>query len=85
MQRTQNALLARLARVSPTAAFLMVLVLMLIGLFVPGVVGGVVLLLLAAGLGALLMTTWPVQPPRTRVLRLLILGLLTLVAVAKIL
>lgn len=85
MQRTQRALLARLARVNPTAAFLVMLVLVLIGLFAPGVVGGAVLLALAVGLAALMATTWPVQPPRIRVLRLLALGLLALIAVAKIL
>ncbi len=85
MQRTQSPLLARLARVNPTAVFLAALALMLLGLFAPGIIGGALLLLLAAVLVALLMTTWPVQPPATRVVRLLMLTLLVAAALAKIL
>ncbi|BCB79319.1 hypothetical protein ACFQ1L_10895 [Phytohabitans flavus] len=40
---------ARLARINPTAAFLGALVVVLIGLFAPGVIGGAVLLALAGG------------------------------------
>jgi hypothetical protein len=84
MQPTQNRWLVRLARINPTAAFLTALALVLLGLFAPGLVGGAVLLALAAGLTALLVATWPVQPPHTRVLRLVILTALTAVALAKI-
>jgi hypothetical protein len=84
MQRTQNPWLARLARTNPTAAFLGALALVLVGLFAPGPIGGVVLLALTAGLATLLVTTWPVQPPHTRVLRLMILTALTAVALSKI-
>jgi hypothetical protein len=76
--------LARLARVHPTGAFLGSLVLALVGLFVPGIVGGVVLLALAGGLAALLVTTWPVQAPATRALRLVILTVLFAIALSKI-
>ncbi|WP_422773752.1 DUF6703 family protein [Plantactinospora sp. WMMC1484] len=85
MQRTQSVLLTRLARVNPTAAFLGALVLVLVALFAPGIVGGALLLLLAAGLAALLVTTWPVQRTATRTLRLLILTLLVAAALMKIL
>jgi hypothetical protein len=85
MQRTQSPLLARLARANPTAAFLLTLVLVLVALFTPGVIGGVLLLALAAALVALLRTTWPVQPPATRVIRLVMLTLLVAVALAKLL
>lgn len=84
MQPTQNRLLARLARVNPTAAFLAALALILTGLFAPGFIGGVVLLALAAGLITLLMLTWPVQPPRTRALRLVLLTVLLTIAFTKI-
>ncbi|MDG4789192.1 hypothetical protein O7626_25220 [Micromonospora sp. WMMD1102] len=84
MQRTQSALLTRLARVNPTTMFLAALVLVLLGLFAPGIVGGAVLLALAAGLAALLVTTWPVQRPATRTLRLVILTLLVGAALVKI-
>ncbi|MFY1672592.1 DUF6703 family protein [Plantactinospora sp. WMMB334] len=85
MQRTQSVLLTRLARVNPTAAFLGALALVLVALFAPGIVGGALLLLLAAGLAALLVTTWPVQRPATRMLRLVILTLLVAAALMKIL
>ncbi|MFG1953828.1 hypothetical protein [Micromonospora sp. NPDC048830] len=85
MQRTQSPLLARLARANPTAVFLVTLVLVLVALFTPGVVGGALLLVLAAGLVALLLRTWPVQAPATRVIRLVMLTLLVTVALAKLL
>ncbi|MGI5148217.1 DUF6703 family protein [Plantactinospora sp. CA-294935] len=85
MQRTQSVLLTRLARVNPTGVFLAALVLVLVGLFAPGIVGGALLLALAAGLAALLLTTWPVQRPATRILRLVILTLLVGAALMKIL
>ncbi|MEU5941556.1 DUF6703 family protein [Micromonospora sp. NPDC047548] len=85
MQRTQSPLLVRLARANPTSVFLATLVLVLAALFAPGPVGGVLLLALAAGLSWLLVTTWPVQAPQTRMIRLLMLTLLVAVALAKLL
>jgi len=76
---------ARLARINPTAAFLGALVVVLVGLFAPGVVGGVVLLALAAGMIYLMTRTWPITAPRTRTIRLVMLGLLLLGALFKIL
>ncbi len=74
----------RLGRVSPTVAFVATLVVVLAGLFAPGIIGGAVLLALAAGLIFLTMTTWPVQPPATRTLRLLVLTMLFTAALYKI-
>ncbi|MEV6370539.1 hypothetical protein D7147_17060 [Micromonospora musae] len=85
MQRTQSPLLGRLARVNPTAVFLITLALVLVALFAPGPVGGVLLLALAGGLVALLAKTWPVQAPQTRLIRLLMLTLLVAVALVKLL
>ncbi|HEY0696240.1 MAG TPA: hypothetical protein VGD43_00340 [Micromonospora sp.] len=85
MQRTQSPLLARLARLNPTAVFLATLVVVLIGFFAPGIVGGVLLLVLAGALVALLATTWAVTAPAARALRLLVLTLLITVALVKIL
>lgn len=85
MQRTQSPVLARLARANPTAVFLVTLALVLVAFFAPGVVGGVLLLALAAGLVALMATTWSVQAPQTRLIRLLMLTLLVAVAFAKLL
>jgi hypothetical protein len=78
-----DSLLRRLSRVNPTAAFVAALVVMLGGLFLPGIVGAALLAALALGLALLTYTTWPVQRPSTRVLRLLILALLIAVVVAK--
>jgi hypothetical protein len=75
--------LRRLTRVSPTAAFLGALVLFLAGLFLPGIVGALLLAALATGLGMLTFTTWPVQSPPTRVVRLVLLSLLVAAIVAK--
>ena len=77
-------LLRRLARVNPTRAFLVVLVVMLAGLFLPGIVGAAVLCLLAAALITLTATTWPVQPSRTRAVRVILLGVLILLVISKI-
>lgn len=76
--------LARLARLNRTRVFLVTLVLVLVALFAPAVIGGVLLLVLAAGLAVLLVRTWSVQQPQTRGLRLIILGLLLVLALTKL-
>ena len=76
-------LLRRLSRVSPTAAFLLALVLLLAGLFLPGIIGAALLFLLGAALVALTLTTWPVQSPGVRAVRLVMLALLFAAALAK--
>jgi hypothetical protein len=77
-------LMRRLARVNPIVAFVIALALMLAGLFLPGIVGAALLFLLAGGLAALTFTTWPVQSPTTRTLRLVLLTLLLAAVVAKV-
>jgi hypothetical protein len=77
-------LLRRLARVNPTTAFLVALAVLLAGFIAPGIIGGALLVLLGVALAALTFTTWPVQVPRTRVVRLVLLSLLFGIAVAKI-
>lgn len=76
-------LMRRLARVNPTTAFIVALVLMIAGLFLPGIVGAALLFVLALALAALTYTTWPVQTPSTRVVRLILLTLLVAAVVAK--
>ncbi|HEX8631036.1 MAG TPA: DUF6703 family protein [Catenuloplanes sp.] len=76
---------ARLAAVNPTVAFVLALVVVLAGLFAPGPIGAALLLVLAGGLGALTVTTWPVQEPAARLFRLLILTMVIAVALAKVL
>jgi hypothetical protein len=78
-------LMRRLARVNPARAFLATLVVMLAGLFLPGIVGAAVLCLLAAALITLTVTTWPVQSARTRAVRLILLAVLVLLVLSKIL
>jgi hypothetical protein len=82
--RGTSALFARLSRVNPTGVFLTVLVLVLGGLLLPHPYGGVLLLALAAALAALLTTTWQRGNPQTRVIRVVILGLLVVLAVYRI-
>jgi hypothetical protein len=79
-----NGLLAKLGRVNRTTVFLVALAVMLIALFTPGVLGGILLLVLAAGLGVLLRHTWAGLPAGHRVLRVASIAVLVLVAVTKI-
>ncbi len=48
-----------LSRIHPAPAFAAVLALFVLGIWLGGVAGAAVLLLLAAGAGVLLATTWP--------------------------
>ena len=77
-------LLSRLTRVRPTVAFAVALVVLLAGLFLPGIVGAALLFLLGAALTALTFTTWPVQNGSTRVVRMVLLAALFAVVVAKL-
>ena len=76
-------LLRRLAGVNPTTAFIAALAVFLGGLFLPGIVGSALLFVLALALTALTFTTWPVQSTALRAVRLILLGLLVVAAVAK--
>lgn len=58
--------------------------LLLGGLLATGVLGLVLLLVVAAMLGVLLFLSWPVLLPAARVLRLMTLGLVVASAVAKV-
>ena len=66
-------MLARLSRLNLTTVFLLAGGLVLAGLLLPAPVGGVLLLLVAAGLVAVLSMTWTLTPPRLLVVRLVIL------------
>ncbi len=82
MTRPKNNLFARLARINPTTAFVLALVVVLAGFFLPGIVGAALLFLLGAALAALTFTTWPVQSASNRAVRIVLLILL-LAAVAS--
>jgi hypothetical protein len=77
-------LLRRLASVNPTTAFVVALVVLLAGLFLPGIIGAALLFVLAAVLAALTFTTWPVQSPPVRAVRVTMLVLLFAAVVAKV-
>jgi hypothetical protein len=77
-------LLRRLARVNPTTAFVVALVVLLAGLFLPGIIGAALLFLLGAALVALTFTTWPVQSVGVRALRVTMLVLLFAAVVVKV-
>jgi hypothetical protein len=85
MEVPMTDLLNRLARLNRTAVFLGTLIIGLIGIFLPDLLGAVVLLAVVALMLALLRLTWPVTPAGPRLLRLLILGILTGIALSKIL
>jgi hypothetical protein len=72
-------------RLNPTVVFLVACVLVLVALFVPGAVGGVLLLLVAAVAAALLFGTWQRLPLVGRVARLVVLALLVVMAIKRFL
>ena len=77
-------LLRRVARINPTTAFFVALVVMVGGLFLPGIVGAALLFVLLAGLAALTFTTWPVQTVSSRTARAILLAALIAVIVIKV-
>jgi hypothetical protein len=76
--------LRRLARANRTGVFLAALAVGLLGLFLPGLWGALLLFAVVAGLAYLLRQTWAVTPPPLRVVRLIILAGLIIIALSKI-
>lgn len=68
-------LLAKLPRFVP---FLLVMALLLAGLFFQGLLGGVLLLVLAALLGVLLLFGWPALDGQSRVIRLVVVAVVAI-------
>lgn len=79
-----RGLLDRLSRLNRTTVFLVTLGVMLAALFLPGILGALLLLVLAGAAGWLLTHTWAVLPTSARVLRLAVIGLLVLAAINKL-
>jgi hypothetical protein len=77
-------LLTRLARLDRTKVFLGTLAVGLVGLFLPGVWGALVLYAVVAALAALLAQTWQVTPPGLRIVRVIVLAGLAVIATTKI-
>jgi hypothetical protein len=82
--RGTQVLLARLSQLNPTTVFLATLALVIVGLLLPRLFGGIALLAMAAGLAALLATTWAYGTPRTRIARVVILALLVVLAISRL-
>jgi energy-coupling factor transporter transmembrane protein EcfT len=78
-------LLTRLTRLNPRTVVIATVALFLGVLLLPDPVGGVLILVIVAGLGLLLRQTWPVLAPATRALRLVIIALLVAIALVKLL
>lgn len=73
-----------LARVPPVAAFAAVVALFAAAVLVRGLVGALLLGLLALGIGGLLATTWQVLTASARAVRVLVLTVLVAVAVSML-
>ncbi|HKE64869.1 MAG TPA: DUF6703 family protein [Micromonosporaceae bacterium] len=76
-----NGILQRLAGGGRTGVFLGALAVILVALFLPGWTGAILLFAIVSALGWLLTHTWPVIPPQTRAMRVIVLlGLLAIAA-----
>jgi hypothetical protein len=82
-QQPPDPILYRLARVNRTAAFIGALVVGLAGFFLPGIWGALVLYAVVFALAWLHARTFAVTPPQLRVVRVLLICLLTVVATVK--
>jgi hypothetical protein len=72
-----------LKKLNPTNVFLITLALILLSLFTPGPLGGLLLLAVAGLSGWLLMSTWSRLDPMSRGIRLAILGLIVILAMQR--
>lgn len=79
-----HPVLVRLSRLNRVAVLLATLAFLLVALFCPPVLSGILLLVLAAGLIALAASTWPVQNTPTRVLRIAVIGILIFTALSRL-
>jgi hypothetical protein len=71
-------------RANRTVVFLVAAAYVFAALLIPGIVGAAMLLVLAGVLIFLLLRSWPIHSPRNRRSRLLILGLMIVVAIVKV-
>lgn len=80
-----QVLIVYLARLPRLAVFLGALAVLLAALFLPGVAGAVLLLLIAAALVTLVTVTWSHRTPQFRALQVVVLALLVALAAYKLL
>lgn len=78
------AVLGYLARLPRFVLVLGVLALVLAGLFAPGLIGALLLVLVATLAGWLAWITWSGQPAGTRLLRVLVIAALLVMAASKL-
>ena len=79
------ALLATLARLPRFVLVIAVAAVFVGGLFLPGLTGALLLGVIIALAAWLAWLTWPMQPPGTRLLRIVVIGVLVVGAVSKLL
>lgn len=84
VERRSRPVLVALSALPRWLVLVVALAFVVAGLAIPGVVGGVVLLLFAAMLVWLLVLSWPVLTPAARVIRLVLLLMLVVYAGAKL-
>ncbi len=82
LQRRLAPFVVLLARMPRAVPFLLVAVLLVAGLLTQGVVGAVLLLVLAFLLATLLLLSWPALQPGPRVLRVAVVGLVVVRALS---
>lgn len=78
------AFVDRVQRLPRLGVFLGALAVSLGAFFAPGVIGAVLVGVLAAGVVVLLVVTWQRDTAATRGVRLLVLGVLVVIAVSKL-
>ncbi|MFL6101605.1 MAG: DUF6703 family protein [Actinomycetales bacterium] len=84
VERASRPALIRLSRLSPLVPFALMLVLIVAGLFVPGVAGFVLLMLALLFVGWLLYLGWPAFSASERLMRFAVIVLVAAVAVTKV-
>ncbi len=84
VERASRPALVGLSRMSPLVPFALMLVLIVVGLFLPGVAGFVLLVLALLFVGWLLYLGWPAFSTSERLMRLAVIVLVAAVAVTKI-
>lgn len=78
-----DPIMRRLSGAVRPGVFLGVIVIMLLALFLPGVIGALLIVAIVIALATLLSKTWPVTSTRDRAIRVVILIGLLVLAVVK--
>jgi hypothetical protein len=84
VERRASTFVVWLAVMPRAIPFVAVAIVMLLGLFLPGVAGAVLLLVVVTLMGLLSYLAWPAAAPQTRALRLLVLAVVVAFAVVKL-